>query len=148
MPVTDASMINWAQRKRRVFFVLTPLIDVMFLLLIFFMLSSQISPYALMPMGAVADATATTVDPTAVRQPATAPLTLRIASGTARIGGRDVPFDQLSEIARGLVEEGASGFLVLPSGSADAQDIISVLEILNSIDAGQVTLINLAGPAS
>jgi hypothetical protein len=43
-----------APRRRRAFFMLTPLVDIMFLLLIFFMLTSETSLYTLMRMSAQA----------------------------------------------------------------------------------------------
>jgi biopolymer transport protein ExbD len=133
-------IIVWRRPRRRVFFALTPLIDVMFLLLIFFMLSSQVSPYALMPVGGVAaasgDAPATAADA------ASGPLAIRLSHGQARIGGRDIPLTELGAVAKGFVDQGITTFIVVPSASADAQDVVTTLEALKAVSAKDVTLVS------
>ena len=56
-------------RKRRFQFMLTPLVDVMFLLLIFFMLSSQTAPYSLLQILAGREYQYTVGRDAGVRQP-------------------------------------------------------------------------------
>lgn len=130
-------IIVWKQRQRRVFFALTPLIDVMFLLLVFFMLSSQIAPYALMPVGGVAAAGGEAAPGTA----ASGPMTIRLSHGQARIGGQDVVLDNLQALARAFVDQGISAFIVIPSASAQAQDVVTALEALKAASPRDVTLV-------
>lgn len=134
-------IIIWKQRQRRVFFALTPLIDVMFLLLIFFMLSSQISPYALMPVGAAASAVG-------VAEPdgaSTGPLAIRLLHGEARIGGRVVALENLAAAVEDLVGQGITAFVVIPTASADVQDAVTALETLQGASAVTVTLVSAGG---
>lgn len=129
--------------RRRVFFAMMPLIDVMFLLLIFFMLSSQISPYALMPLGGVAAASPdTTATPSEGQQ--AAPLVVRLSHGQARIGGRNVALADLQGAAKAFVDQGISDFIVMPGAGADVQDVVTTLEALKAVAAREVTLVSSA----
>ncbi|WP_274627910.1 ExbD/TolR family protein [Arvimicrobium flavum] len=136
----SAPLIGWRQRQRRVFFALTPLIDVMFLLLIFFMLSSQISPYSLVQVGGVGQASGAAPDE-AANAAAAAPLAIRVSHGSVRIGGEDVVLAELQAAAERFVLEGVAAFVVVPSASANVQDIVTVLELLKAAEAKDVTLV-------
>lgn len=137
--VRRGPVIVWKQRQRRMFFALTPLIDVMFLLLIFFMLSSQISPYALMPVGGVASANGDAVDTGG----SSAPLVIRISHGQAQIGGRDVALADMEATAKTLVGQGIIAFVAIPSASAQVQDVVTALEALQAASASDVTLVSV-----
>lgn len=126
-------------RRRRILFILTPLIDVIFLLLIFFMLSSQIAPYSLMPIGRIAAASASA--PGSALASGTPPLTVRLAHGYISAGGERIAIDDLPAQAGRLTAEGTSGFLLIPSASSQVQDVVSVLEALRNA-GGEVTLLN------
>lgn len=132
-----APLIEWTQRRRRVFFALTPLIDVMFLLLIFFMLSSQLALYGLVPVSGVGQATAGT----AGAEAAVAPMVVRVGHGFARIAGRDVPLGEVVSVVEPLVDDGVTGFIVLPNTAANVQDVITALEGLKTARARDVTLV-------
>lgn len=130
-------------RPRRAPFALLPLIDVMFLLLIFFMLSSQIAPYSLMPVGQVSAA----VDD---RGPARAPaaagdLAIRVSAGAVGIGGQSIAIAEVGPVLKGLVSQGVTGFLVVSTRSATVQDIVSTLEALQAAEARDVRLVSAAG---
>lgn len=133
-------IIVWRRPRRRVFFALTPLIDVMFLLLIFFMLSSQVSPYALMPVGGVAAASGDS--PPAAAGAVSGPLAIRLSHGQVRVGGQDIPLADLPVAARRFVDQGISAFIVVPSASADVQDVVTTLEVLKAVSANDVTLVS------
>lgn len=126
--------------------MLTPLIDVMFLLLIFFMLSSQVSPYSLLPIGSVAGeavADAATPAPAA----AVSDLSVRVSAGQVAVGGETVALAGLGPVVERLVARGFGGFLVIATRSASVQDIVTALEALQAAGAERVTLVNVAGGA-
>ena len=83
------SLLGPRPPRRRIVFMLTPLVDVMFLLLIFFMLSSQTAPYSLleiMAQGTPGAEPAPQTQPVAPAQGA-AELLVSIARGYARFNG-------------------------------------------------------------
>lgn len=127
------------QRRRRVFFALVPLIDVMFLLLIFFMLTSQVSPYSLMPVSEVAQAASD--GSAASSSSSVGPLAIRVSRGAVRIGGEDVALADLPTAARRFVEQDVTAFVVVPSAAATVQDVVTVLEALQGASAKSVTLV-------
>jgi len=134
-------MIGLPRRRRRVIFVLTPLIDVIFLLLIFFMLSSQIAPYSLMPIGRIAN-------PASAGAPAAdaagQSLTLRVGHGFVTAGQTRIAIEDLAAAAEGFKVEGVTAYVLLPSSTAQVQDVVSVLEVLGR-GGGEVTMLNARG---
>ena len=85
------SLLDRPTQRRKIAFMLTPLVDVMFLLLIFFMLSSQTAPYSLLTIsvpdtGAPAAPAAPTVRPVAPRASRSAvkrvPTSLAVTQGS------------------------------------------------------------------
>ena len=132
------------QRRRRVLFVLTPLIDVIFLLLIFFMLSSQIAPYSLMPIGRISAGGEGPSDaPWAA--PGAPPLTVRLAHGHVSIGGDSIAIEELAAAAERFRADGITAYILIPAATADVQDVVAALEALRNA-GGEVTLLN-AGSA-
>lgn len=131
------------QGPRRAAFVLTPLIDVMFLLLIFFMLSSQIAPYSLLSIGRIA----TEARPATPSEgpPAASDQALLVSAGAVAIGRQTYAQPELAGALRQLKEKGAAGFVVVATRSARVQDVVATLEALQAIGAGRVTLLNSAG---
>lgn len=127
-------------RRRRASFVLTSLIDVIFLLVIFFMVTSQITPFSLIPLGPVAsegDAAAG-----AEEQPAAPPVSLRILSGAVSIGGRSVPMADIAEALSELRESGVMALIVSSTASATVQDLVTVLEATRKAEFLDVTVLN------
>ena len=137
----DRLALSPQAKPRRASFVLTPLIDVIFLLLIFFMLSSQISPYSLLPIGGVARDAGSGATASGVASD----LSLRVAAGSVRIGAETIALGDLGPVLERLVRQGAGGFLVIATRSARVQDVVSVLEALQDASAERVTLVNAGG---
>ncbi|WP_299733492.1 biopolymer transporter ExbD [uncultured Tateyamaria sp.] len=138
------------ERPRRYRFVLTPLADAMFQLLIFFMLSSSLAPYSLITLKTAAepvseeDATAAGPgnDPNQPAPPTqAADVTLwTVGNGTVRSAGLDYDIDQLSALAEAL-SEGAPGSVVLiVTSEARVQDVASALEALEGANVGAVQI--------
>ena len=126
-------------RRRRATFVLTSLIDVIFLLVIFFMVSSQVLPYSLIPFGATASGTPTpTVGPASMA----APVSLRIQQGRVSVGGRPVQFSDLPRALSDLHDSGVSSLVLSTSSSASVQDLVTVLELCRTAAFETVTVLN------
>ncbi|WP_353646409.1 biopolymer transporter ExbD [Mesorhizobium sp. WSM2239] len=130
--------------KIRPTFVLTSLIDVMFLLLMFFMLSSQMAPYSLLPMGNLAGLSD--------ERPSTGAVTpyvlaIRVSRGFVTIGGQRIAADDVTSQVAGLVSHGVQSFLVICTGRATVQDIVATLEALKVAEADNVALVNASGSA-
>ena len=118
-------------RKKGMRFMLMPLVDVIFLLLIFFMLSSNLAPYSALTLG---DYRREAGD--AAGQPAGVPDTFRpdviltLSAGEVRANGTVVGLADFAAEAGRLKEEGARSVLVFVRPSAATQDIVTVLEAL------------------
>ncbi|MDQ6434703.1 biopolymer transporter ExbD [Mesorhizobium sp. LHD-90] len=131
-------------RRRRPSFVLTSLIDVIFLLVIFFMVSSQIVPYSLLPLGPLAaDSGAPAPAPGNADAP---PIAVRILSGSITIGGRKVPVVDAETAFRDLKQRGVTSLLLTPSAVATVQDVVTVLEASKAAEMGSVTVLGRREP--
>jgi biopolymer transport protein ExbD len=131
-------------RRRRFVFMLTPLVDVMFLLLIFFMLSSQTAPYSLLQILAAASPNAPVgtpaPPPAAVAAPGRGDLVVSIGRGFVRFNGERV---ELSDVKAALERFKAAGFasaVVLPARTSTVQDVVSVLEAFQATAFGDTKL--------
>jgi biopolymer transport protein ExbD len=116
--------------KKGMRFMLMPLVDVIFLLLTFFMLASNLAPYSALELGdyrreggspAIADAYPPEVQPDVI---------LTVSAGEVRANGAVLPVADFLEEAKRLKERGAERVVVFVRPSATAQDIVSVLETL------------------
>lgn len=132
-------------------FVLTPLADAMFQLLIFFMLSSNLAPYSLLTIRS-----GSTGDPaggeTGAQEPAPEPAApigdvaiWNVDSGNVIVGGQQFGFDLLADLAASLNADGETGIILVVRDEANVQDLSSVLEALS---ASGITNIQIAGGPS
>ena len=131
----SASVLGPAPRPRRYGFALTPLADAMFQLLIFFMLSSSLSPYSLIPLsgGAAGQADQTgTAAGAAPAAPAAAPVLWQLQRGAVRIGAETVALDDLATRLPVLLPDAQARVLLFPGRAANVQDIATVLELLGA----------------
>jgi len=132
-------------RRRRASFVLTSLIDVIFLLVIFFMVSSQITPFSLIGLGPMAREGQP--EPAATDGQAAAPaVSLRIQAGRVSIAGRPVALDELAPALADLGARGVSALIVVPTASATVQDLVGVLETIKMSGIENVTVLSRRGP--
>jgi len=110
-------------------FSLTPLIDVIFLLLMFFMLTSTFSRFADLEM-----ARQSTSASEAALPPISSPADLRgaivsvSADARVRINGAVTPLQDIAGKLDGLYDQGARTAIVVADFSATVQDLVSVLE--------------------
>lgn len=129
--------IELPRRPRKVGFALTPLADAMFQLLIFFMLSSNLTPYSLLGLRAGAVAGAPPTDPGATTPPSQAttlsPVETAIWSVSREsivAGGQRFGFDALPRLAQAMRTAGTARVLLVTRGDAQVQGLVSVLEAL------------------
>jgi biopolymer transport protein ExbD len=109
-------------RRRRL--SLTPLIDVIFLLLLFFMLTSTFTPFAELELGASAPGAAA---------PEAPPLFLRVQEEALSLNGRPVALEALVQEAAARGEDGGA-LLVSLAGEVSAQRLTDVLVALAAVD--------------
>ena len=141
------SLLSKRPPRRRIHFLLIPLVDVMFLLLIFFMLSSQTAPYSLLEiMAAGTPGAAQPAPQTATPAPAqsTPELLVSVARGYARFNGARV---EMADLRSAIDQYKAAGFsraVVTTGQAATVQDVVSVLEELERGAFAEMRLVTQA----
>jgi len=143
------SRIQLHERKRNYRFVLTPFADAMFQLLIFFMLSSSMAPYSLLPLQTASGSSDGQMDetgPAAVEKLAAATLTGDVALWTIEadrviVGGQSFDFTALDALADALGTAGSAvDVLLVIRASAKVQDVTTVLARLRLANVGSVQI--------
>jgi biopolymer transport protein ExbD len=118
-------------KKKGMRFFLMPLVDVIFLLLTFFMLSSNLAAYSALTLGDYRREAAAAGEQPAPAPTATQPdLVLTVTAGEVRANGAALPLAAFAAEAERLKAGGADSVVVFVRPSATAQDIVSVLEAL------------------
>ena len=118
-------------KKKGMRFFLMPLVDVIFLLLTFFMLSSNLAAYSALTLGDYRrEAAAPATQQPAAQAAAQPDLVLTVTAGQVRANGAEMPLAALAAEAERLKAGGADSVVVFVRPSATAQDIVSVLEAL------------------
>lgn len=129
------SVLGPPPRPRRYGFALTPLADAMFQLLIFFMLSSSLSPYSLIPLSGGAAGQADQSGAAAAAPPPApdaAPVLWQLQRGAVRVAGETVALDALAARISVLLPDPGARVLILPGRAATVQDVATVLELLGA----------------
>lgn len=128
-------------------FALTPLADVMFQLLLFFMLTSALAPYALLPLGTPAGASSADRGPGAVPLPDTpGPLVetqaiWHLGRDEIRSGQVRIALDQLPQALEGLQDDGIRDLVVLVTQTSQTADMARLLEAVQQADIARLQLI-------
>ncbi|WP_284376840.1 ExbD/TolR family protein [Sulfitobacter pacificus] len=146
--VASGFSLNLPQRRTNYRFALTPLADAMFQLLIFFMLSSGLTPYSLLPFQSaqaqvdagpsVAGEEGEDPEPPAPEQAEDVAL-WTIEAEAVLVGGQRFGFDALDDLAGALGTAGSPGSVVLiVRPSAQVQDITTVLARLSAAEVASV----------
>lgn len=118
-------------RPRRYGFALTPLADAMFQLLVFFMLSSSLAPYSLVPLTGGTPPATTAAAAALPQQEAAADVTVwHLSRGRVRIGDDLLTLSDLSRLLPQLRANPDGAVLILPASSATVQDLARVSEVL------------------
>ncbi|WP_410218059.1 ExbD/TolR family protein [Paracoccus sp. (in: a-proteobacteria)] len=110
---------------------LTPMIDVVFLLLIFFMLASRFGTDAVLPIAGGAEGTGSDWQG--------APRLIDIAPDAVLVNGTAVDKPALAAAVQGLLPAPDSAVILRPQDDADLQRLVSVIDRLR--DAGITNLI-------
>ena len=138
------------RRNRRYRFSMTPLADVMFQLLIFFMLSANIAPYSMLDLrtGALTGGGGAAPAPDAATPPgrttdirSTAVWTLD-GAGTILAGGQRYEPARLPALAEALSAQGTRDVLVVLRRDVAVQQLVTVLQTLA---ARGITSVQIAG---
>ncbi|MCQ0990460.1 ExbD/TolR family protein [Jiella marina] len=119
-------------------FLLTPLVDVIFLLVIFFAMSSRIAPFVTLPI-ATGGAEPAQAAPRGAAKPAE---TLILSRGHVRTGGKTLTFEEFPAAARAMRAAGIDGVTLLPSRSATTQDVVDALQALDRAEIATVRLLS------
>jgi biopolymer transport protein ExbD len=138
-------------RPRNYKFVLTPLADAMFQLLIFFMLSSSLTPYSLItlksgsekaPEESAGQNDGPGNDPERPAPPANTDIVLwNVGNGLVRVGGQDYAIEQLGDLADAIGSQDNPGRVVLiVQDDARVQDVAGALEALDGANVGAVQI--------
>lgn len=126
--------------KRRL--AMTPLVDVIFLLLMFFMLSSTFSRFSALQL----DRTQAVSTPSAQKgkttgQPRAIFVTID-GVGNVRLGGKNVELERLVQAVNRFYDSGARAVVILPRGGANVQDLVSVIERIKISKIKTITMAN------
>ena len=133
-------------RPRSYRFSLTPLADAMFQLLIFFMLTSSLTPYSLLTVQTAApppEESASASGPTEQQPTPPAPPS-EVAIWTLEaerivVGGQEFGFESLDALADALGSDVAPAeVIILVRDTARVQDVTTVLARLSSANVGSV----------
>ncbi|QYK41016.1 MAG: biopolymer transporter ExbD [Paracoccaceae bacterium] len=142
----SGAILPAAARPRRYGFPLTPLADAMFQLLVFFMLSSSLAPYSLIPLTGGAASGRSSIDGEA-RADAPPPqenapvLIWHLSRGQLRAGTQVLPLSDIRSLVPALREAGDVGVLLFPAASATVQDLARVTEVLALAGIDRVQII-------
>lgn len=122
--------------RRRPLISLTPLIDVVFILLVFFMLASSFVDWRAIELVASAEnesATAGTVE---------GALLVEVRADGLRFAGESLSLDNLVDRVRArLAAAPETPVLVKPAGGVDLQSTVTVLDRLTEVGAANLSLI-------
>ncbi len=123
--------------RRRALITLTPLIDVVFILLVFFMLASSFLDWRAIELDAPASATAGGGMEGAVL--------VEILPGALRVSGQVVSIESLARAVSERIERVPTGrVLVRPAAGVPLQDAVDVLDRLSLAGINGISLVRTA----
>ena len=131
-------------------FVLTPLADAMFQLLIFFMLSSNLAPYSLLTVrtGVTgqegAQASGQDIPDEIAEAPPNAAI-WTVGAGEVVAGGQSFAPGQLSALASALADQPDAAVVLILRDAAQVQDLSNVLEALTAAGVVSVQIAQSGG---
>ena len=127
--------------------LLTPLVDVLLILLVFFMVTSTYLDLDMIPMAEPAETPVATVAPptgtTDAAGSASGTILIRLdAAGRAHLAGATLAGPALAEaVARRLETAGPAPVLILPSARASTQALVDVLGAVSAAGAERVQVV-------
>ena len=141
------SRLNLPKRRSKHRFALTPLADAMFQLLIFFMLTSNLSPYSFLTLKSPAGAAVSqpgegNADPSTSTADLGQTALWTVEEERILVGGQPFGFDKLAALAAALGSDTAPAKVILVvHADARVQDVASVLEALNDANIQSLQVI-------
>ena len=125
------------EKPERELINITPLIDVVFILLVFFMLAGSIEPEDAFPVQPAASSSDTRGD--------IQDLVILIGQGgEIAINDREVPRDDLEEEIRTILTATPDALIQLkPDGTAEAKEVIAVMEDIRNGGASYIVLLTV-----
>ncbi|MEJ8474372.1 ExbD/TolR family protein [Roseibium algae] len=111
---------------------LTSLIDVIFLLLLFFMLTSTFTKFGeveIAPPGGNGKSSGKGPD-----------IIISLVPDGLRINGQQATLDTAEAILAGFAQKGAKSVLILPKEKATAQDLVSAMETIRRVEGLSLTV--------
>lgn len=136
-----------APPARRRGFALTPLADVMFQLLLFFMLTSALAPYALLPLGGAA-APSAGLDgrqdhplPDSPAPPAGAQAIWHLGQDEIRAGPARIPLSALDQALAGLQASDIEDLVVFVTRTARTADLALLVEQVQGAGIARLQLV-------
>lgn len=124
--------------------MLTPLVDVIFLLLTFFMLSAHVAPYSLLAITAKQQGRTAESTPGAAERPGG--LLISVSRERVLANGIGYSIAEFGAAARELGLQAHGTAVVLTKSAATVQDVVSVLEILKKAEFASVSVRMRAAP--
>ncbi|MEO9530620.1 biopolymer transporter ExbD [Roseibium sp.] len=112
---------------------LTPLVDVIFLLLLFFMLSSTFTTFGQLDLGAPAGSGGTGTVPEAI---------LVLEETGLRLNGREIGEDLLMKEAQSLLDRDVDSILLLVRGATTTQQLVAIMSRLKSLPDLKIVVAN------
>lgn len=107
---------------------MTPLVDVIFLLLMFFMLSSTFSKYASLELGRTTDVNESPAQTSTSQTGGKAVFVTISPQGKVQVNGTPVVLSALVSKLNALHEAGARAIIIVPKRGANVQNLVSVVE--------------------
>ena len=137
----NGSNVEETTRRRRSLVILTPLVDVVFILLVFFMLAANFSDQRVIDMLTPAAAKE------AVEADSIGVVLIRVGrNGTLNISGLPTTAVRLAqEVAMRSVGDVEYSYLVQPDRGVSLQEVVSVVDLLKSSGARSVSLTRRPG---
>lgn len=130
--------LDYARPRRRLI-SLTPLIDVVFILLVFFMLASNLVEWRSIALSAPATSTSHAEGDAWL---------LRVHPERLEVNGRELPMSELAETAaERLREHPDQPLLVQPASMASLQRVVDIVDRLHGAGARDIRLLRLPAAA-
>ena len=143
MNIDPAQLLHRPKRPKALI-SMVPMIDVMLILLIFFMVTSTYINLDMIPALQRADDTASETAPPSQSNGGSV-LMVRIgADGTPTVRGQPFAAADLEQLFVGRIQQDANQqVLILPSGSANMQALVSVMDIATLSGVTQLQIVRL-----
>ena len=120
---------------------LTPLVDIVFLLVMFFMLSSTFSKFSPLDIGRQSTAAGAAESPSAAQSAGIRGVIISVsANAVVRVNGQEIALEDLVPMLDSLHAKGARTAIVVADSGATVQDLVSALEQARTSQIGAIAI--------